>query len=198
MIVSNIMSVDGCYEGPGRDMLVLNMDEAFDAYNLERIRAAGTVLLGRTSFEMFSGYWPHIAHAPADPDNPALDETNREISRVWDRVPKVVVSDAYAVPADNPWAEQTTVVGRDEVAGWVSSARAEDLGDILVFGSRTMWNGLLAAGLVDELHLMVSPNAVGPGTPTFDAAVELDLLEARRFVDSRNVLLRYAVLGASA
>jgi len=26
LIVSNIMSVDGFYEGPGRDMMVLNMD----------------------------------------------------------------------------------------------------------------------------------------------------------------------------
>ena len=43
VIVSNIMSVDGYYEGPGRNVMVLNMDEAFDAYNLERIRAAGTV-----------------------------------------------------------------------------------------------------------------------------------------------------------
>ena len=46
VIVSNIMSLDGYYEGPGGNVMVLNMDEAFDAYNLERIRAAGTVLLG--------------------------------------------------------------------------------------------------------------------------------------------------------
>ena len=46
VIVSNIMSLDGYYEGPGRNVMVLNMDEAFDSYNLERIRAAGTVLLG--------------------------------------------------------------------------------------------------------------------------------------------------------
>ena len=37
VIVSNIISVDGYYEGPGRNVMVLNMDEAFDAYNLERI-----------------------------------------------------------------------------------------------------------------------------------------------------------------
>ena len=51
VIVSNIVSLDGFYEGPGGDVMALNMDAAFDAYNLERIRAAGTVLLGRRSFE---------------------------------------------------------------------------------------------------------------------------------------------------
>jgi len=37
VIVSNIMSLDGYYEAPEGDVMVLNMDEAFDAYNLERI-----------------------------------------------------------------------------------------------------------------------------------------------------------------
>jgi hypothetical protein len=69
VIVSNIMSLDGFYEGPGQNVMALNMDEAFDAYNLERIRSAGTVLLGRTSYEGFSSYWPGIApmHRPTPP-----------------------------------------------------------------------------------------------------------------------------------
>jgi hypothetical protein len=83
VIVSNIMSLDGYYEGPGRNVMVLNMDEAFDSYNLERIRAAGTVLLGRTSFEGFSSYWPGIADAPDDPGNRALSADNRELSRIY-------------------------------------------------------------------------------------------------------------------
>lgn len=193
VIVSNIMSVDGYYEGPGRNMMVLNMDSAFDAYNLERIRAAGTVLLGASSFAGFSSYWPGIADAPADPDNRALDETNREISRVYNTRAKTVVSDSFVVPEDNPWRHQTTVVPRADVGTWLDGARSEEASDILVFGSRTMWNGLVADGLVDELHLMVSPNAVGSGTPILDTAVDLDLLETRRFAGSSNVLLRYAV-----
>src|SRR4028119_161589 len=75
VVVSNIVSLDGSFEGPGGDVMALNMDAAFDAYNLERIRSAGTVLLGRRSFEGFSSYWPHIAGAPHDPPNrPVTDE----------------------------------------------------------------------------------------------------------------------------
>jgi hypothetical protein len=58
--VSNIMSLDGFYEDSAHNPLVLNMDQAFDAYNLERIKAADLVLLGPTSFEGFSSYWPGI------------------------------------------------------------------------------------------------------------------------------------------
>ncbi|MDQ0634393.1 dihydrofolate reductase [Arthrobacter pascens] len=119
VIVCNIMSLDGYYEGPGRNVMALNMDEAFDAYNLERIRSAGTVLLGRTSYEGFSSYWPGIADAPIDPDNRALSEDNMELSRIYNRVEKAVVTDSYSPPAVNPWYETTTVVPRGDVgAGW--------------------------------------------------------------------------------
>jgi dihydrofolate reductase len=193
VIVSNIMSLDGYYEGPGPNVMILNMDEAFDAYNLERIRAAGTVLLGRTSFEGFSSYWPGIADAPADPGNRALSADNRELSRIYNNLPKAVVSDTYTVPVDNPWHQVTSVIGRADAAKWLSTERERGSGDILIFGSRTTWNGLLAQGLVDELHLMISPAALGDGTPIFEASVDLALLDARRFDGSSNVLLRYAV-----
>lgn len=55
LIVSNIMSLDGYYEGPGKNVMVLPMDETFDAYNAERLRAADTLLLGRNTYDGFKG-----------------------------------------------------------------------------------------------------------------------------------------------
>lgn len=192
VIVCNIMSLDGYFEGPGRDVMVHNMDAAFDAYNLERIRKAGTVLLGRTSYEGFSSYWPGIADAPHDPGNRALSDDNRELSRIYNRIEKVVVTDGSGLSPDNPWYDTTKTVRRSDVGDWVARARGRGIGDILIFGSRMMWNGLLAQGLVDELHLMVGPRAVGGGTPIFAFPVDLRLLSVRDFDGSDNVLLRYA------
>jgi dihydrofolate reductase len=192
VIVSNIMSLDGFYEGPGQNVMALNMDEAFDGYNLERIRSADVVLLGRKSYEGFSSYWPAIADAPADPTNRELSDDNRELSRIYNRIGKVVVADDYSPPVGNPWHDTTTVVRRDDVAGWLAEERAGGTGDILTFGSGTLWNGLLEQGLIDELHLMVSPAALGSGTPIFRVPVDLTLLGTRRFEGSDNVLLRYA------
>lgn len=192
VIVCNIMSLDGYYEGPGRNVMVLNMDQAFDAYNLERIRTAGTVLLGRTSYNGFSSYWPGIAAAPHDPDNRALSADNRELSRIYNRLEKVVVTDSGTPSADNPWHDTSTIIRRDDIAGWLAGERVRDTGDILIFGSRTMWNGLLAQRLIDEIHLMVGPRILGDGTPIFKNASDLTLLGARRFAGSNNVLLSYA------
>jgi dihydrofolate reductase len=191
-IVSNIMSLDGFYEGPGQNVMSLNMEAAFDRYNLERIRSADMVLLGRKSYEGFSSYWPAIADAPADPTNRELSDDNRELSRIYNLIGKVVVADDYSPPLGNPWHDTTTVVHGDDVAGWLAEERARGTGDILTFGSRTLWNGLLEQGLIDELHLMVSPAALGSGTPIFRVPVDLTLLETRRFESSDNVLLRYA------
>ena len=55
-----------------------------------------------------------------------------------------------------------------------------------------MWNGLLALGLVDELHLIVGPSPLEDGTPAFTAPAELSLLGTRTFDGSSNVLLRYS------
>lgn len=55
-IVSNIISLDGFCAGQGGNPPVLPMDAAFDEYNAERLRSAATLLLGRTTFEMFRGY----------------------------------------------------------------------------------------------------------------------------------------------
>src|SRR6266513_1362116 len=98
LIVVNIMSLDGCYEGPGRNVMALPMDEAFDAYNLERMRAADTVLLGATSYRMFSGFWPGMA------DNPSASPTNREFARRYNQIAKVVVSNTLtAGELTGPW-----------------------------------------------------------------------------------------------
>src|SRR3712207_4737022 len=193
VVVSNIVSLDGFYEGPGGDVMALNMDAAFDAYNLERIRAAGTVLLGRRSFEIFSAYWPTVAGAPYDPTNRALSDDNRELSRLYDPLPKVVVSEGLVVPADNPWHTLTSVVARIDAAARVTAEKQHGSGDILVFASRTMWNSLLVQGLVDEIYLMVGPRALAGGTPAFDAPADLRLLDVRRLEASDNVLVRYAV-----
>jgi dihydrofolate reductase len=192
VVVSNIVSLDGFYAAPDGNPLVLNMDEAFDEYNRERIEAADMVLLGRKSFEGFSAYWPYVAEAPADPGNRVLSEDNRRTSRAYNSLPKVVVSDNLKIASNNPWAKSTTVVSRAASAQWLDAARREGDREILIFASRIMWNGLLAQGLIDELHLMVSPTAIVEGKPALTVPASLALLESRPFQNSNNVLLRYS------
>jgi dihydrofolate reductase len=196
LIVNNIISIDGFYSATDGNPLALQMDSAFDRANLESIESADIVLLGRESFDSFSSYWPFIADAPApaDPGAPearAVDAVNRGISRAYNRIPKVVISDRGPIDSGNAWLASTTVLSRADVTSWVRRAKQEGDGAIVVFASHTLWNALLADALVDELHLMISPNPLGGGVPAFTAPARLELLEARTFTHSSNVQLRY-------
>ncbi|MEV4622203.1 dihydrofolate reductase family protein [Asanoa sp. NPDC049573] len=193
IIVSNIVSLDGYSAGAGGNVMALPMDAAFDAYNVERLRAAGTLLLGRDSYLGFLGYWPGIADAPDDRDNRALSADNREISRLDNAIGKVVVSDRLTADQTGVWRDTTTIVRRAGAAAAVRALKEQPGGDILVFGSRTMWNGLLADGLIDEIHLMVGAVVLGDGDPAFlHPPTGLRLTGIRTFPGSDNVVHVYA------
>jgi dihydrofolate reductase len=190
LIVCNIVSLDGYYEGPGKDVMALPFDEAFDDYNAERLRAADTLLLGRRSFDGFKGYWPPVA------DNPDVRPVEREISRLNMAIPKVVISDSLTPDDTAPWTN-TEIVKRAEAHDRIADLKRQSGREIVVFGSHTMWNDLLVAGLVDELHLMIGPALLGAGTPVFEgeSRVGLELLESRRLDGSQLVLVRYGASG---
>ena len=192
LIVSTAVTLDGFCAGPGGNPLVLHLDAAFDAHNLDLMREAGAILLGRASFELFGSFWPLIADAPDDPANPALSAVNREFSRRYHAIPKLVVSDGYAVPDDHPWRDTTTVVPGAALPQTLRREKEADGGPIVVFASHVLWNALLAEGVVDRLDLVVGPDAIGEGVPAFTRPTRLTPLECRTLPDSRNLLLRYA------
>jgi dihydrofolate reductase len=189
LIVTNIVSLDGMFEGPGGNVMALPMDPAFDAHNAERLRAADTLLLGRRTFEMFQGFWPHVA---ADTN---ATPVNREISRLNGAIDKIVVSDTLATHPEGAWRDTTRVVRRADLEREIGTLKQRPGKDILVFGSHLVWNHLLAAGLVDELHFMVGNVVLPGGTPAFTTGAKpsLTLIDTRRFEESSNVLLRYAL-----
>jgi dihydrofolate reductase len=195
LIVSNAMSLDGYYEGPGKNVMALfdyrwdyPTDESFDAYNAERLRAADTLLLGRVSYQGFKGFWPSVA------DDPDATPIQREISHLNNAIDKVVISDSLTPEEAAPW-HNTRIIGRVDAHEQIAELKRQSGKDILVFGSHILWNDLLTKDLVDELHLMIGPVVLGAGTPLFDGqpAVSLRLIETRMWDDSGNVLVQYEV-----
>jgi dihydrofolate reductase len=200
LIVCNIMSLDGYFEGPGGNVMVLPMDGFFDEHNLERLRAADTLLLGAKTYMGLKGYWPAVADdptvSPAVAANPGAADIHRETGQRNNKIHKVVVSDSLTAEDTAPWTETTTIVRRASARRAVADLKDQPGAEILMFGSGTLWNDLLVAGLVDELHLMVGAAVLGGGTPVFGAGPvpPLRLLSTRRREGSDNLLLRYEVV----
>ena len=189
LIVANIISLDGFYEGPNGNIMALPMDHSFDAYNAERLQAADTLLLGATCYGMFRDFWPRMKH------NPQATDAHRQISQRNDAIEKVVVSDRLRLEQTDPWRSTTRILRRADAHRQIAELKQAPGREILMFGSRTLWHDLLGAGLVDELHLMLGPVVLGAGTPAFGNVrpAPLRLLATRRWEGSSNLLLQYAV-----
>ncbi|MGH7196491.1 MAG: dihydrofolate reductase family protein [Candidatus Saccharimonadales bacterium] len=197
LVVCNIMSLDGYYEGPGKNVMDLFAyrfgdypdDDSFDKYNAERLSAADIMLVGHKSYEGFVSYWPTLA------DTADANPAERQVSKYMNAVEKVVVSSSLPVKASNPWRDKTRVISPGESHNEIAKLKKQDGKDIVIFASRLLWNDLIAHGLVDELHLMISPVILNDGTPIFtsDPKVSLNLLEARTWDKSGLALVRYKV-----
>jgi dihydrofolate reductase len=190
LIVLNAMSLDGYHEGPGKDVMAVEeaLGGPFDEYLVERLRAADTLLLGRTTYDGFKGFWPGMV------DDPDATATEREISRLNNEIDKVVVSDTLTPAQTAPW-HNTSIISRSGAHERIAALKRESGKEILVGGSQTLWSDLLAHGLVDEVHLMVGPVVVGGGTPVFDGPppAPLRLIGTRTWEGSDKVLLCYGL-----
>ena len=189
LIVSNLISLDGYASGPGGDVMALPFDATFSDYNLELMQAADTLVSGATTYRGFVSYWPPVA------DDAAQPEVERAISRRHRELEHLVVSDSLTAEETGPWRKNTTIVRRDEARDAIAQAKAGEGGMLVALGSMTTWNDLLAAGLVDELHMMVGAGVLVDGVPAFSVRppAPMRLTEARQLGDSNIALLLYSL-----
>jgi dihydrofolate reductase len=163
------------------------MGKVFDSYNAELLRTADVHLMGRVSFELFQSFWPRVA------ENPTSDEwtdSQRDLSQASKSVKGIVVSDTLK----GNW-QDVRIIRRRDAYEQLAELKRQEGKDILITGSRTLWNDLLAHDLVDEIHLMIGNLVLGQGVPVFvgQTPTSLRLIDTRRWEDSDNVLLRYEV-----
>lgn len=120
----------------GRDEVVAAQGERFD------------LLLGRRTYDIWSGYWPQA------PSSPIADGLNA--------ARKYVVTHRPESLAWGPFEG----VGPDAVEG-VRRIKAQDGADLVLWGSSTLTSVLLAGGLVEEVLLIVYPVLLGTGKRIF-------------------------------
>jgi len=169
VVVSEFVSLDGVMEDPGGAEGYKHGGWSFkfkrgpegDKFKVDELGAAGALLLGRVTYEGFAQAWPSIK----DPDGFA-DKMNG--------IRKFVVSNTLK-DSDATW-NNTTII-RGDVAAEVARLKAQQGGDLLVFGSARLAQGLAEHGLVDDYRLMVYPVILGSGKRLFADAGKMAALE---------------------
>jgi dihydrofolate reductase len=173
--VHEFMSLDGVFEDP-RWTAEYPFDPKMGQAIAGVVGDSKAILLGRVTYEMFYPAWS-TRTADDDPGAPFFNEST-----------KYVVSSTL----ENPEWNNSTVLGPYD-ADAIRSLKDEVDGGIYVSGSGTLVRGMLADGLVDELHLFVFPLALGSGQRLFaDGATTKLTLVATESYDSGVVHLTYA------
>jgi len=126
------------------------------------------LLQGRRTYEVSAAAWPERAGTGGFAD--------------WiNNAQKYVVS-ATLTDADVAAWTPTTIIRPADLVTEVGHLRSRPGGDIYVYGSLTLARTLLAAGLIDELVLMIEPITLGGGKtlfPTDGEARPFELVSAR-------------------
>ncbi|MGW4092615.1 dihydrofolate reductase family protein [Nocardia sp. NPDC004750] len=163
------IALDGVIEDP-QDWHFPYFDDAMGAAVDAQLGAADTLLLGRRTYESFAGAWPE-REAAGGPD--------AAFGKKLGDARKLVVTRQNL---EFTWRNSEVIDG--DLIEAVTALKGEPGGDIGMSGSVSVVRQLLAAGLLDELHLLVHPIAVGKGERLFqDGAptVPLRLLSSETF-----------------
>jgi dihydrofolate reductase len=170
LIYAAITSLDGYVADENGDFGVLAPDAEVHAFVNDLERSVGTYLYGRRMYDVMV-YWET---PPVEPDESPV---TRDYTQIWQAADKVV----YSRTLEGPSSARTRIerdFDPDVVRQLVAGA-----GSDVSIGGPGLAGQAIAAGLVDELHLFVTPVVMGGGTAALPDNVRLDLelLSERRF-----------------
>ena len=156
--VLSFISLDGVMQGPGGPTedtsgdftlggwTVPYFDEYLGNVMAEQMSEPFDLLLGRKTFEIFAGYWPHHPEEGAGINNAT----------------KYVASNTLKT---HEWSKSVFLSG--DVASEVQKLKAQDGADLQVHGSGNLIQTLLENDLVDEFWLKIFPVTLGTGKRLF-------------------------------
>lgn len=162
VVVTEHLTLDGVMQSPARPdedtrggfdkggWAIPGNDEVMFRVMGEGMSAAGSLLLGRRTYDDFYAYWPNRA------DNPFTDVLNKTT--------KYVASRILSEPL--PW--QNSILLRGDAERAVAELKQSQDGTLGVIGSGKLAVSLGRAGLVDEYVLMIHPLVLGNGQRLFE------------------------------
>jgi dihydrofolate reductase len=167
----NMVTLDGFFEGPNKEIDWHNVDEGFNGFAIEQLNATDILLFGRVTYELMASYWPTPT---AMKNDPVVAERMNAISKI-----------VFSRTLEKAEWNNTRLVKED--------AASEIYKNIALFGSADLASSLLRSGLIDEYRIMVNPVVLGSGSSLFKGIhgkLDLRLLKMSAF-KSGNVLLYY-------
>ena len=174
------LTIDGCC-----DHTKFRPDEETFEYFLHLVRAAGTFLYGRKTYQLMVPYWPDVLKNPSEET-----KADYEYAKAFVAVDEIVVLSRSLDMVE----EKNTRIIRTSLYDEILKLKLEPGKDILT-GGVTIPSQLAELGLIDEYQIVIHPIVVGEGRRLFEGInlqekLRLKLVESTVF-ESGAVALRY-------
>jgi len=147
VVVYELLSLDGVAEDP--DQFFPDWDDAMEANLAAVIGSQEAVILGRRSYDEWARFWPT---SDIEPFATFINGVTKHI--------------ATSRPLDTDWPNAWRIEG--DLVEFVRDSKDREGGDIGVHASISVAQSLLAAGVVDELRVVVAPAIAGSGRRLLD------------------------------
>lgn len=180
IVLFNMVTLDGNFEGPNAEIDWHNVDNEFNHFAVEQLKTVSTLLFGRKTYQLMESFWPTLQ----------AKEQSPVIAALMNDTEKIVCSKTLA---NVGWSNSSLVTNIKEELLNLKNKQGKD---IMIFGSADLSKTLIKLGLIDEIRLMVNPVVLGKGKPFFRGVtgqLNLQLLKVRMF-NSGNILLYYKPL----
>lgn len=178
LLVFNLVTLDGYFEGLNRDISWHNVDAEFNEYAIDMLNSADALLFGRVTYDLMAGFWP----------TPDAIKNDPIVAGKMNSLSKIVFSKTLK-KAD--W--NNTRLVKENIEEEIKKMKNQPGKDMALLGSGTIMSEFAQRGLIDEYRIMVNPIILGQGTPLFKGIKErinLKLVRTRTFRNG-NVLLYY-------
>ncbi|WP_028046377.1 dihydrofolate reductase family protein [Cellulomonas sp. URHE0023] len=178
VVVYEFLTLDGVAENVAGFFTEVEDNEVDDAAAAAVIASQDAVIFGRRTYDEWVGFWPGSQIEP--------------FATFINSVPKYV---ATSSPLAAEWAHARAIDGG--LVEFVADLKSRPGGDVGVHGSISVAQTLLAAGVVDELRLVVAQTIAGVGRRLFDGLPPIPLVPIRSVVSPSGLLiLDYEVVNA--
>jgi dihydrofolate reductase len=176
------VTVDGFFAGPNGEINWHNYDDEMSAHSTAQMKTLGTLIFGRTTYELMASYWPTPAGIDSEP----------VVAGIMNNIPKIVFSKIMKDVKDGPVWKNVQVFHEINLEE-INKLKKQEGKDIAIFGSGTVVQQFANLGLIDEYRLIVNPLIMGAGMSLFrgiEHRLNLKLINSKVFKNG-NVLLCY-------
>jgi dihydrofolate reductase len=176
IIVSNLVTLDGFFAGPNRELDWFVVESDFFEYAANQLEEVDAILYGRITYQEMAAFWPTAK---------GIDE---RIEEKMNSLEKIVFSNTLKTAE---WNNSKLISG--DLVKEVTKLKQTKGKDIVIFGSGQLVSGLAEHSLIDEYRLIMNPVILGNGMPQFHGLshkIDLELLDMKK-LKSGVVILYY-------